>query len=89
MRRYGLEPVDVRTTCYQFHRQTLTQALHDLGVTRGVGKLNRSMFTVNGAQKGEPTLMPNAFMTKVLRSAQLATNVTKTGVVILMMARVP
>jgi SAM-dependent methyltransferase len=89
MRRNGLEPVDVRTTCYQFHRQTMSQALHDLGVTRGLGKLNRDVFTVEGAQHGDPCRMPNAFMTKVLRSAQVATNVTKTGVVILMMARVP
>jgi 2-polyprenyl-3-methyl-5-hydroxy-6-metoxy-1,4-benzoquinol methylase len=87
MRNVGLEPVAVHSPSFQYHRQSLGQALHDLGLERLNGRLQR--FTVEGEQRGEPARLPNRPMRKALDGLAWAADKTRTGVVVVMIARVP
>jgi SAM-dependent methyltransferase len=89
MERIGFEPVTTWTPFYQFHRQTLGQALHDFGLDRLTPYLRRDAFTVPGLQRDQPVRLPNPMLRKVLHTMEQAAGVAKVGVVIVMIARVP
>ncbi|HVA06289.1 MAG TPA: class I SAM-dependent methyltransferase [Acidimicrobiales bacterium] len=89
MERIGFEPLLTRTPFYQFHRQTIGQALHDFGLSRLTPYLRGPRFTVEGKQRDEPVRVPNPTMRKVLGRMGQAAGLAKAGVVIVMMARVP
>jgi SAM-dependent methyltransferase len=90
VRRAGLEPVAVSTPCFQFsERQTLNQALRDLGLARVAPHLQRDLFTVPGTQRDEAVRLPRPSIRRVLHGAERVLNVANAGVMIAMMAKVP
>ncbi|HEX3794024.1 MAG TPA: class I SAM-dependent methyltransferase [Acidimicrobiales bacterium] len=90
MERLGFAPVAIATPCFQFpQRQTLVQALHDLGLTRVAPFLNRDALTVAGTQRDEVVRLPNQMMRRILHGAERVLDAAKLGVVIVMVAQVP
>ncbi len=89
MERIGFEPIAVQTPSYQFRGQSLDQALHDFGLEWLAPFLVRNILTVAGTQRDQPVRLPNAFMRGVLHGLEGITVAAKTGVVVVMTARVP
>ena len=87
MRRVGMKPVATHTPCFQYHRQSLPQAMHDLGVARYFHRVRR--FTVDGDHHGETVAMPSPGMRKVLDGLGWLADKTHVGVVVVMIAQVP
>lgn len=89
MERIGFTPVAVRTPFYQFHRQTLGQALHDFGLDPLTPYLLRDRLTVPGTQRDQEVRLPNALLRRVMKRMERLAGSAKAGVVIVMTARVP
>jgi SAM-dependent methyltransferase len=89
LKRAGFTPVSVRAPFYEFDRQTMGQALHDLGLSRLAPRLNRNALTVPGMQRDQAVRLPNATMRRALGLTRRAASSAKAGVVLVAVARVP
>jgi SAM-dependent methyltransferase len=70
MRRIGFKPVAVRTPFYQYKDQTLSQALHDLGVDGLTPRLAKRVLTVREERDQGSVLLPNPMMRRVLQAVE-------------------
>jgi 2-polyprenyl-3-methyl-5-hydroxy-6-metoxy-1,4-benzoquinol methylase len=90
MRRIGAEPVAVATPCYQFpKRQSIGQALHDLGLERIAPYVQGDRFTVPETRRDHVVRLPAPATGRVLHAMESALNRVRAGTVVVMMARVP
>ncbi len=90
LERIGAQPVAVSTPCYQFpQRQTMGQALHDLGLERLAPYLQGDRYTVPAVRRDHVIRLPNTAASRVLHGIERALDLVKAGTVVVMLARVP
>jgi 2-polyprenyl-3-methyl-5-hydroxy-6-metoxy-1,4-benzoquinol methylase len=90
IRRAGLDPVSVLTPGYIWTKQTLGQVVADLGATRLDLWMQRArVLTRIGQQDGRPAVVPNQLGWWALNALQSGYGLTRTGMVVLGIARVP
>jgi SAM-dependent methyltransferase len=89
-RRAGLEPVRVLTPGYIWSKQTLGQMVADLGAQGFDLWMQRArVLTRAGQQNGRPAVVPNQLGWAALNVLQRGYALTRTGMVVLGIARVP
>jgi SAM-dependent methyltransferase len=89
MRRLGYQPVLTETPFYTMPGTSLGQMLNDYGLTRLVPLLSKRALTVPIQQHDEAMLGPNAFLQTALKGVGRLQSISKGGVVLNMMVRVP
>ena len=90
LERIGVQPIAVSTPCYQFpQRQTMGQALHDLGLERLAPYLQGDRYTVPVVRRDRVIRLPKPPASNVLHGIEKALDFIKAGTVVVMVARVP
>lgn len=87
LQRAGLAPVSVRTKSYLWHEHSLDEALGDLGRPGWADRLARA--SRPGDIEGNPARFPTAPLWVLLRGIERAYDASRTGMVVLAVARVP
>jgi SAM-dependent methyltransferase len=90
LRRAGLEPAEVHTPGFLWPRQSLDQALSDVGARRLEGWFRRArVLTRTEVRDGAPVTVPSGLGWWGLRALESAYSFSRTGMVVLAIARVP
>jgi 2-polyprenyl-3-methyl-5-hydroxy-6-metoxy-1,4-benzoquinol methylase len=90
LERIGAQPVAVSTPSYQFHqRQTMGQALHDLGLERLAPYVQGDRYTIPAVRRDHEIRLPKPAASRVLHGIERALGLLKAGSVVVMLARVP
>jgi SAM-dependent methyltransferase len=90
MQRAGLHPVRVLTPGFIWTKQTLGQAVSDLGAPRLDPWMQRlRVFTRRAEHAGRPAVVPNRFGWWALQALQAGYGLARTGMVVLGIACVP